>query len=154
MLLYFALTTLWAGWHASAGRMACLGRPALVRGPYFAHPWTITLQMKFALITEQGNLYKNSLDYFWGSDFFPFLVIHVKTKTVNWFSRTNWLINSYFFWQNLTFAFYFYFQSITIPSILGAETTVKKPEADTIPVHATILSGITILVWNLTNLLL
>ena len=41
----------------------------------------------------------------------------------------------------------FFFQS-NIPAILGTETVVnKKPEADTIPVNATILSGSTILVF-------
>ena len=38
-----------AGWHASAGRTLP------------------TPEMKFALITDQENLCKNSLDYFWGS---------------------------------------------------------------------------------------
>jgi hypothetical protein len=36
--------------------------------------------------------------------------------------------------------------STIIPAILGSETVNKKPEADTIPVNATILSGLTILV--------
>lgn len=40
------------------------------------------------------------------------------------------------------------FLQSNIPAILGTETVVnKKPEADTIPVNATILSGSTILVF-------